>query len=78
MEAELGTINGEGSGIIWHSNMIESLLESGKSNWLSVSFFPIGEGASPGSHPRIMPTLLPAGMGDRDWRRNQSEKRVSV
>lgn len=42
------------------------------------SVFLIGEGASSCSHPRIMPTLLPAGLGDRDGRRNQSETRVSV
>lgn len=42
------------------------------------SAFPTGEGASSHSHPRIMPTLLPAGMGDRDGGRNQSETRVSV
>lgn len=42
------------------------------------SAFPIGEGASSRSHPRIMPTLLPARMGDGDGGRNQSETRVSV
>lgn len=42
------------------------------------SAFPIGEGASSRSHPRIMPTVLPAGMGDGDGGRNQSKTRVSV
>lgn len=35
-----------------------------------------GEGASSGSHPRAVPALLPAGMGDGDGRRHQSKTRV--
>lgn len=42
------------------------------------SAFPTGQGASSRSHPRIVSTLLPAGLGDRDGGRNQCETRVSV
>lgn len=42
------------------------------------SAFPTGQGASSRSHPRIVPTLLPAGLGDGDGGRDQCETRVSV
>lgn len=48
------------------------------SHWLSVSFVctVAGRGASLFAHPGVVPTLLPAGMGDGDRRRDQPETRV--
>lgn len=37
-----------------------------------------GEGTSPCSHSRVMPALLPAWMGDRDWWWDQFETRVRI